>query len=84
MWGFFRLEHEHRHNTEGFRKFEFVPLHFNTGHEHKYKKQEERIGWSVLGEVAMVTAVVVSISVASVIAAQKATSISEKLTQGVD
>ena len=31
IWSFFRLEHEHRQNTEGFRRVNVVPLHFNTG-----------------------------------------------------
>lgn len=73
LWGFFRLEHEHRHNTEGYRRVDFVPLHFSTGHDHKYKKDKERIGWHVLAEVFTVSAVVIAISVTSVIAAQKAT-----------
>ena len=72
LWGFFRVEHEHRHNTMGFRRVDFVPLHFSTGHDHKYKTKEH-VGWTVLGEVAMITAIVLTISAASVIAAQKAT-----------
>lgn len=72
IWGFFRMEHEHRHNTSGFRRVDFVPLHFSTGHEHRYKRKEH-IGWSVLGEVTVITAFVVTVSIASVIAAQKAT-----------
>jgi len=71
IWGFFRLEHEHRSNTSGFRRVEFVPLHFRTGHDHKYDKQTSHVGWSVLGEVTVVAVIVISISVGSVIAAQK-------------
>jgi len=70
MWGQFRLENEHRQNTEGYRRVGFVPLHFNTGHDHKYKKESEHVGRNVLGEVAAITAVVVAVGVASVIAAQ--------------
>jgi len=73
LWGFFRLEHEHRANTEGYRRVDFVPLHFSTGHDHKYKKDKERIGWHVLAEVCTVSAIVIAVSVTSVIAAQKAT-----------
>ncbi len=72
LWGFFRLEHEHRHNTSGFRRVDFVPLHFSTEQVHKHKKKE-RIGWSVLGEVMIITCIVLIICAASVIAAQKAT-----------
>lgn len=72
-WGFFRVEHEHRHNTSGFRRVDFVPLHFSTGHDHRYKRKEH-VGWKVLGEVLIITAIVCTVSIASVIAAQKATS----------
>ena len=72
LWGFFRLENEHRNNTQGFRRVSFVPLHFSTGHSHKYDKQKQHSGRKVIGEVAAVTIVVVSICTASVIAAQKA------------
>ena len=71
MWGFFRLENEHRQNTSGFRRVTFVPLHFDTGHEHKYKGEKENIGWNVLAEVAAVSIVVIAISISSIIAAQR-------------
>ena len=31
IWSFFRLENEHRQNTNGYRRVNVVPLHFNTG-----------------------------------------------------
>eukprot|EP00978_Attheya_sp_CCMP212_P013021 scaffold32493_cov59-Attheya_sp.AAC.4 len=74
------FQHEHRHNTEGYRRVDFVPLHFNTGHNHKYKKQKEHVGWHVLAEVAVVSAAVIAISITSVIAAQRATRYAEGLT----
>ena len=30
MWGCFRLENEHLHNTEGYRRIDVIPLHFET------------------------------------------------------
>jgi len=72
IWGFLRLEHEHRHNTQGFRRVDFVPLHFSTETSHKDKKKEHA-GWQVLSEVIAVTLVVLTISAWSVISAQKAT-----------
>jgi len=72
LWGFFRLENEHRNNTEQYRRVSFVPLHFNTGHGRKYSREREHVGWSVLAEVLGVTVLVVSVSTASVIAAQRA------------
>jgi len=29
MWAIFRLESEHLHNTEGFRRVDVIPLHFD-------------------------------------------------------
>lgn len=72
LWGFFRLENEHRNNTEGLRRVKFVPLHFTTGHGHKYDKQKSHSGRKVIVEVAAVTLIVISICTASVIAAQRA------------
>jgi hypothetical protein len=71
LWGSLRLEQEHRHNTEGYRRVDFVPLHFNTGHDHKYKDLKEKGGRQVLAEVLIIASVVVIISASSVIAAQR-------------
>lgn len=71
IWSFFRLEHEHRQNTQGFRRVNVVPLHFNTGHKHKYH-EKPHVGWKVLVEIIIVTTVVVGISAVSVIVAQRA------------
>jgi len=72
IWSFFRLENEHRQNTQGFRRVNVVPLHFNTGHTHKYNERHF-VGWRVLAEISIITAVVVGISAYSVIVAQRAT-----------
>lgn len=73
IWGFLRLENEHRSNTAGFRRVNFVPLHFSTGHKHGYKHEQEHRGFSVLIEVTVVTVIVLGAAVISVIAAQRAT-----------
>ena len=73
IWGFLRLENEHRSNTAGFRRVGFVPLHFTTGHGHGYKEKGEHRGFAVLLEVAVVTLLVVGACVISVVAAQHAT-----------
>ena len=31
MWSYFRLENEHLRNTQGFRRVDFIPLHFDHG-----------------------------------------------------
>jgi hypothetical protein len=77
IWGFLRLENEHRSNASGFRRVGFVPLHFSTGHMHEYKKEKEHRGVSVLLEVAVVTIVVLGACTVSVVMAQQAT---ERLT----
>lgn len=73
VWGFFRLENEHRSNTSGYRRVDFVPLHFSTGHRHGYKEEKEHRGYSVLVEVAVVTLLVLAAAVASIVAAQHET-----------
>lgn len=72
LWGFLRLENEHRTNTSGYRRVDFVPLHFSTGHHHGYKLEQKRSGFSVLIEVAAVTCLVLVAAIVSVIAAQQA------------
>ena len=73
LWGFLRLENEHRSNAAGYRRVDFVPLHFTTGHKHGYKKEKSRDGLSVLLEVAGVTILVLGAAIVSVVAAQHAT-----------
>jgi hypothetical protein len=71
LWGSFRLEQEHRANTEGYRRVGFVPLHFTTGHGIKYKNSEEAQGRRVLAEVLLVVTIVVFLSVSSAITAMR-------------
>jgi len=71
LWGFFRLENEHRHSSAKYNGTQYVPLHFTTGIDHKYRENKKQAGWSVLGEIGVVTAVVAAICVGSVVTAQK-------------
>lgn len=71
IWSFFRLENEHRQNTNGYRRVNVVPLHFNTDHKRNYNERRW-VGWKVLVEIAIVSAVVIGISALSVIVAQRA------------
>ena len=76
VWGFLRLENEHRSNAAGFRRVGFVPLHFNTGHQHQYTdKKKESSGQTVLREVVVIALAVLGVCVSSVVAAQKANKI---------
>jgi EXS family len=77
VWGFLRLENEHRSNTAGYRRVNFVPLHFTTGHKHDYSHGKEHRGIRVLLEVAFVTLAVLAACVVSVVAAQHATDLSK-------
>ena len=72
LWGFFRLENEHRNNENSYRRKGFVPLHFNTGHVHKYQNKKERAGSEVLRELIFVTMVVGGFCFATIAAAQRA------------
>ena len=72
IWGFFRLENEHRSNTGQYRRVQFVPLHFTTGHTHNYTREKEHKGSQVLLEVVFITILVIGVSVTSVVAAQRA------------
>jgi len=82
VWGFFRLENEHRSNTNRFRRVDFVPLHFDTGHDkHMHKDKKERSGSSVLREVAFVTVIVAGFCIASVVSAQRATRLTSSLSK---
>jgi hypothetical protein len=73
IWGFLRLENEHRSKASSFGRVGFVPLHFSTGHMHEYNQEKEHRGFSVLVEVAVVTLVVLGACTVSVVMAQQAT-----------
>jgi len=75
LWSFFRLENQHRTSTKHYAEhehIEFVPLHFTTGHNHKYKQDKGRSGRRVLVEVLAVGFAVVVVCMLVVIAAQRA------------
>ena len=73
VWGFFKLENEHRSNVDRYRRVDFVPLHFDTGHDkHMHKERKKILGSSVLKEVALITMIVAGFCIASVIFAQRA------------
>ena len=58
MWAIFRLESEHLHNTEGFRRVAVVPLHFD--HTAQKDKEPDFTRREVLMEL-LVYAVVVAV-----------------------
>lgn len=40
FWSFFRLENEHLRNTQGFRRVDFIPLHYDHGVGEENKKHD--------------------------------------------
>lgn len=72
MWLMLRLESEHLHNTEGFRRVDVVPLHFDhaeTEQERATRSSKEAMTSrrvEVVVEVLVYTAVVAVLVVAAV------------------
>ena len=76
LWSFFRLENEHRARTKHYEGQQedanFIPFHFATVQERKYKRHKKRVGKKVLVEVLTVGLAVFITCMLVVIAAQKA------------
>lgn len=66
MWSWFRLENEHLHNTQGYRRVDFVPLHFETASKVPPKKPKKK-GVSIVLEVIIFALVVASVSLFAVL-----------------
>lgn len=56
MWGIFRLENEHLRNTEGYRKHNFVPLHFDRPPEGNASSSRRGVVLEVAGFAISVVA----------------------------
>jgi len=80
VWGFFRLENEHRCNVSGYRRVDFVPLHFQTGHKHMYEDKKKKLGSTVLTELFFIIFILVIFCAACIIAARRATNLTTALT----
>ncbi len=65
MWALLRVENEHLHNVEGFRRVDFIPLHFDTHSQRK--PPPTKPGRRVLVEVLAFTACVVAVATVAVI-----------------
>ena len=64
MWGCFRLENEHLHNTEGYRRVDIIPLHFETPLEEETPeaKQKRESGGRLLVAAEVMTFVVIVVT----------------------
>lgn len=66
MWSWFRLENEHLHNTQGYRRVDFVPLHFETASQQAPKEPKKK-GLSIIAEVIIFALVVAAVSLFAVL-----------------
>lgn len=60
FWSFFCLENEHLRNTHGYRRVNFIPLHYDMnssddGNDLKPKGQSQQQGMKPLGGLALLT-----------------------------
>jgi hypothetical protein len=80
MWGCFRLENEQRNKVTNFQEHrtEFVPLHFDSGHQHHYAEKRERTGAEVLPEVILIAFVVGFFCFGTIAAAQHANQLMDR------
>ena len=70
VWGFLRIENEHLHNTEGYRRVALVPMHFDTVMDKASKTllfKKHGPGWKMLLEVLAIVAVAVAIGITAVL-----------------
>lgn len=72
FWSFFRLENEHLRNTQGFRRVDFIPLHYdNVGsgdEDEEAKNIIEPLEFKVfVAKILGVTLVVLALSVAAIV-----------------
>ncbi|DBA02069.1 TPA: hypothetical protein N0F65_000316 [Lagenidium giganteum] len=70
FWSFFRLENEHLRNTQGFRRIDFIPLHYDHGvgddldPQEPLKPMEGRV---FLMKILLIMFVVLGLSVAAIL-----------------
>jgi hypothetical protein len=61
MWSVFRLENEHLHNTEGYRKIAHIPLHFDLPIQQTAAPKSTSARFLVIFEVAAYIFVVITV-----------------------
>ncbi|KAJ0402715.1 hypothetical protein P43SY_007857 [Pythium insidiosum] len=70
FWGFFRLENEHLRNTQGFRRVDFIPLHYDHGVGASAKRErvdEPLAGQVFLAKILLILFLVLALSVLAII-----------------
>jgi hypothetical protein len=76
FWSFFRLENEHLRNTQGFRRVDFIPLHYDHGVGEDdggsaREKLEPLAGRVFLMKILLIMFIVLGLSVAAILVENK-------------
>ncbi|GLE04059.1 hypothetical protein PINS_up012970 [Pythium insidiosum] len=72
-WGFFRLENEHLRNTQGFRRVDFIPLHYDHGvgassaKRERVLRDEPLAGHVFLAKILLILFLVLALSVLAIL-----------------
>ncbi|TYZ53839.1 hypothetical protein PybrP1_009810, partial [[Pythium] brassicae (nom. inval.)] len=72
FWSFFRLENEHLRNTQGFRRVDFIPLHYDHGvgddlDDDDDKDDEPLAGRVFVAKILLIALVVLALSIAAIV-----------------
>lgn len=69
FWSFFRLENEHLRNTQGFRRVDFIPLHYDhgVGEDLDDDQDEPLAGRVFVAKILLITLVVLGLSIAAIV-----------------
>jgi len=67
MWGCFRLENEHLHNSEGYRRVTFIPLYFDAPEEEGETTNKRSSNWRSLIEIVTFVLIVVALGVIAIV-----------------
>ncbi|TMW69362.1 hypothetical protein Poli38472_001518 [Pythium oligandrum] len=71
FWGFFRLENEHLRNTQGFRRVDFIPLHYDHGVGDEREEERDNVeplaGSVFLLKILLILFLVLGLSVLAII-----------------
>lgn len=75
FWSFFTLENEHLRNTHGYKRVNFIPLHYDTGSSDdgsdlentKPQGMEPLGGLALLTNIALLVCAVVGLSIAAIV-----------------
>lgn len=78
FWSFFRLENEHLRNTQGFRRVDFIPLHYDHGvgmdalvnKDHSDEPLEPIDGRVFLAKILLILFVVLGLSIVAIVIEQ--------------